>query len=124
MTPIQKLEQKKKLIHRKNFQKKYPNGCFSLQIRYGQYGFSSRPDPIRRVELRWGTKTDSTQYFHKSFRIQANREVSTINNSFDYVYNFSSFGELMQKCKRENVPEELIIQYTQECQSRDIIINS
>lgn len=121
MTVIQKLEKQKRLIHQKAFKKRYPNGCFSLQIRYGQYGYESKNSPIRQVELRWGIKTNSTQYWAKSFRIKENGEINTINNSFGYVYNYDSYNELINKCRKENISESIINKYTEECKNRGII---
>lgn len=114
LTFIQQKEQEKKEYHKKQFQLKYPLGCFSLQIRYGRYGFGLKSEKIiSSRQIRWGTKKYSTYYYERSFNIQKNLAIQQgINNSFRYTYNYSSLQKLITKCNKEKIPQEQIEKFT------------
>jgi hypothetical protein len=115
---IQELEAKKREYHNQEFKKKYPNGCFSIQIRYGKYGFDAVKGKERRIQLRWGIKTNSTHYWTKSFYVDENGNIETINNSFKYTWNYDNLKDLLKKCIKENVDKKLISLYKKELEKR------
>lgn len=113
LTDIQELELRKRKIHEKKFKEKYPNGCFSIQIRYGRYGWK-KPSPEneeKHIQLRWGIKKDSTQYWFNSFTIDKNLKIVSINNSFGNVKNYNTLEKLIEKCKKENINQKQIDLY-------------
>ena len=123
LTYIQELELKKRAYHRSKHSEKYPNGVFSLQIRYGKYGYGkSGGDEERIVQLRWGIKRSNFYYSSTSFTVKKfNDDISVvkgINNSFKYVYNYSDIDSLIRKCKRAKVEQDLIDAYVSEFNKR------
>ena len=110
LTFIQQKKQEMKEYHKKQFQLKYPLGCFSLQMRYGEYGWGLKSkEPIQSKQIRWGTKKYTGYYYGRSFNIQENLKIQEgIGNSFQYTYNYSSLQELITKCNKEKIPQKQI----------------
>lgn len=113
LTYIQELERKKAEYHEQKHKEKYPDGVFSVQIRYGSHGFDDKDAGLEKsIQLRWGIKS-GPQHYAKSFVVGRTREGeiyfdSYINNSFQYTYNYPTMEKLLAKCKRECVAQELV----------------
>lgn len=111
LTYVQQKQQEIKEYHQKLFQKKYPLGCFSLQMKYGKYGYGLKSkEKIHSIQIRWGVKKYSTLYCcKKSFNIQEELAIQEgINNSSKYTYNYPSLQKLITKCNKEKVPQKQI----------------
>ena len=123
LTYIQKLELKKRKYHEARRKSKYPNGIFSIQIRYGPYGWHSKKDNVERhVGLRWGIKR-SNYYYGRSFELFRAEDGKIvirdhINNSFKYTYNYPDLDSLLRKCKRAEVDQDLVDTYIKELEKR------
>jgi hypothetical protein len=125
LTYVQKLEEMKRKYHEEQHKSRYPNGVFSIQIRYGMFGWK-KPTPEheeKHVQLRWGVRI-SPQHWGTNFCIgkNVNGELITrrINNSFDNTYNYNNLDALLRKCDRENVDQPLIDAYTNELKKRGV----
>ena len=127
LTHIQQIEREKRIYHAQNWEKQYLNGCFSLQIRYGAYGFGKRGNSPRHIQIRWGTKkvrdqgTFTPAYWTKSFAVKDDLTIEPIDNSFKYTYNYNTLEKLLKKCEKEQVPKEMINKYITTLKKHNII---
>jgi len=116
LTYIQQLEAKKRKYHKAKHKKKYPNGVFSIQIRYGDHGWSHKAPGIEnRIQLRWGIKRN-TQCYGTSFAVVKTKD----GVAFDYTYNYNNLNSLLRKCEREGVDPKLVNAYLEELKKRGI----
>ena len=127
ITYIQELKQKQIEYHKTKHKEKYPNGVFSLQIRYGKYGHDKKDEAKQRsIQLRWGTKSSPQYYSCESFTVeQIGSEIKVIkyiSNSFEYTYNFSDVENLLRRCDKEHVDTDIVDVYIRELKNRNVLI--
>jgi len=128
-TYIQSLNRLKREYWEKEFEDKYPNGVYSLQIRHGASGYGDKDEPIMSIQLRWGKKHSNFYYkYATSFTVSNYIDpgafrgiikkgitvIKGINNSFKYTYNYNTLEKLLTKCTKENVSKKQIEVYLEQ----------
>jgi len=119
-----KMKTQKELIreHRqgldKRFVEKYPNGLFTVQLRYGKYGYDKKTGSIATIYgIHYNVKRRTSWCSYRGISVEFDKRKDTIhvetsqNNSFGYCYHADSFDKCIALATKHNLPAIIVNEF-------------